>query len=396
MTGRVLVVTNDFPPRRGGIESFLRSLCDGLDPSSVVVYTAAMPGSDAVDRGLPYPVVRDPRGMVLPTRSVARRVVAAMADYECDRVVFGAAAPLGLLAGRLRRAGAQRIIGLTHGHEVWWAKVPGSRALVQRIGNQVDALTYVSEFCRLAISARLSTSAVQQMERLAPGVDLDQFTPGLDGSRWRALWRIEADQRVVLAASRLVRRKGHDRLIDAWPDVVRSAPDAVLVVLGDGPRRQALERRAVRRGVGGSVRVVPGVPWSDMPEIYAAADVFALPCRTRRLGLEPEALGIVFLEAAASGLPVVVGRSGGAPETVINGETGYVVDPSNPPEIADRLSSLLREPAAAQAMGARGRQLVASRFLIGSSQEVLRGLLGLRRPAGGARPRVSERTWRSG
>jgi phosphatidylinositol alpha-1,6-mannosyltransferase len=396
MTGRVLVVTNDFPPRRGGIETFVKSLCDGLDPDSVVVYTAAMPQSDHVDSGTPYPVVRDRHRMLLPTPAVGRRVAATMADAGCDRVVFGASAPLGLLAGRLRRAGARRVIGLTHGHEVWWATVPGARVVLRTLASRVDALTYVSEFCRVAISTGLPTGQAQKMQRLAPGVDLDRFAPGLDGSACRSAWGISASQPVVLAASRLVRRKGHDRLIDAWPEVVGSHPEAVLVVMGDGPRRAALRRRARRRGVAASVRVVAGVQWAQMPEVYAAADVFALPCRTRRFGLEPEALGIVFLEAAASGLPIVVGRSGGAPETVVENETGYVVDPSDPGEIAGRLISLLREPDAARAMGARGRQLMRSRFAPAASLDRLRSLLGWSSPESDGRPKISARTGRSG
>jgi phosphatidylinositol alpha-1,6-mannosyltransferase len=390
MTGRVLVVTNDFPPRRGGIESFVQSLCEGIDPRSVVVYTAAMRGSAPLDSALPYPVVRDPGRILLPTPAVGRRVVATMSAYGCDRVAFGAAAPLGLLARRLRRAGAHRTVGLTHGHEIWWAKLPVTRSLLRRIGNQVDVVTYVSDFCRVPVAAALSKAAAVRMERLAPGVDTERFTPGHDGSARRASWGIDSNQPVVLSVSRFVRRKGHDRLIDAWPAVVRCHPEAVLVVLGDGPRGPALHRRAVRRGVAKSVRVVAGVPWTQMPEVYAAADVFAVPCRTRRLGLEPEALGIVFLEAAASGLPVVVGRSGGAPETVVNETTGYVVDPFDAGEVADRLISLLRNPDAAREMGARGRELVASRFGAESSRETFRQLLGLRDHAARSQRDVSE------
>jgi phosphatidyl-myo-inositol dimannoside synthase len=359
---RVLVVTNDFPPRVGGIETFVRVLCAALDPAGLVVYASAARGCVAADATLPFPVIRDPTSVLLPTRAVARRVRAVLREHECDTVVFGASAPLGLLADRLRDAGAVRTVALTHGHEAWWATMPGVRRLLRRIGETNDVLTYVSDECRRQIVRALTPKAARRMRRLSPGVELDRFRPGLDGSPWRRAWGIEPGQPVVLSASRLVRRKGHDVLLEAWATVASSRPDAVLVIAGDGPMRRPLERRRSRLATAASVRIVPGVPWDAMPSVYAAADVFALPCRTRRGGLEPEALGIVFLEAAASGLPIVVGRSGGAPETVVDGRTGLVVDPRDPQDVAAALTRLIGDVDAARAMGSRGRQFVAAEY----------------------------------
>jgi phosphatidyl-myo-inositol dimannoside synthase len=359
---RVLVVTNDFPPRVGGIETFVRALCAALDPAGVVVYASTARGCAAADATLPFPVIRDPTSVLLPTRAVARRVGAVLRERQCDTVVFGASAPLGLLADRLRDAGAVRTVALTHGHEAWWATMPGVRRLLRRIGETNDVLTYVSDECRRQIVRALTPKAARRMRRLSPGVELDRFRPGLDGSPWRRAWGIEPGQPVVLSASRLVRRKGHDVLLEAWATVASSRPDAVLVIAGDGPMRRPLERRRSRLATAASVRIVPGVPWDAMPSVYAAADVFALPCRTRRGGLEPEALGIVFLEAAASGLPIVVGRSGGAPETVVDGRTGLVVDPRNPQDVAAALTRLIGDVDAARAMGSRGRQFVAAEY----------------------------------
>ncbi len=365
-------MTNDFPPRRGGIESFVYGLCRGLPPESVVVYTARMPGSAQVDTSVAYPVVRDRSRTLLPTPRVALAVRDVMHVYGCDRVVFGAAGPLGLLASRMRDAGATRIVAITHGHEVWWARVPLARRLLRRIGDTTDVMTYVSDFCRREIGAALTPPAACRMVRLSPGVDLDAFRPDLDGSGWRERLGIAAGRPVVLAASRLVARKGHDVLVEAWPRVLESCPDAVLLIVGDGPCRSRLQRSI--SSLREAVRMVASVPWSQMPQLYAAADVFALPCRTRRLGLEPEALGIVFLEAAATGLPVVVGRSGGAPEVVVDGETGYVVDPRSPSQVAAKIVMLLESPTAALAMGERGRRRVADRFS-GDADRVLRELL---------------------
>jgi phosphatidyl-myo-inositol dimannoside synthase len=373
--GKVLVVTNDFPPRLGGIESFVFTLCGSLPSSEVVVFTSRMAGARQVDRALDYPVVRDRSRVLVPTPRVGRAVRSIAREYGCDRVLFGAAAPLGLLAPGLRRAGIRRLVGLTHGHEVWWAALPGARAALRRIGDGVDVLTYVSEYCRERISPALSARAAARMVRLSPEVDVGRFTPQAEGAPWRRRWQVD-DRPVVLSAARLVARKGHDTLLRAWPRVLSVCPDAVLVIVGDGPLRPVLQRAVRREGLSASVRMVPGVPWSQMPGVYAAADVFALPCRTRLLGLQPEAFGIVFLEAAASGLPVVAGASGGVPETVLDGRTGYVVAPRDLDQLVRRIVSLLSTPATAAAMGARGRQEVSAHHACGHSARVLRDLLG--------------------
>ena len=301
-------------------------VCARMPAEDVVVYTARMAGSADVDSAVAFPVVRDGSRTLLPTRRVARSIAGVARAYGCDRVVFGAAAPLALLArGLRRRTTITHATAITHGHEVWWATVPGARTALRRIGDDVDVVTYVSEFCRARITRALSPSAVARMQRLSPWVDQTRFRPGLDGRVWRVRLGIPANRPVVLAASRLVRRKGHDALIEAWPRVLQDHPDAVLVVVGDGPSRQRLARLSERRGVAGSVVMVPGVAWDHMPQVYAMADVFALPCRTRRWGMEPEAFGIVYLEAAACGLPVITGNSGGAPEAARQ-VGGIVVD----------------------------------------------------------------------
>ena len=313
--GRILVVTNDFPPRRGGIETFVRQLCDELPPDDLVVHTAAMPGSAATDARLPYPVVRDPARVLLPTPGVGRRVEETLRRHGCDRVVYGASAPLGLLAGRLRRAGAVRQVALTHGHEVWWAGVPGFRGLLRRVGDSVDVMTYVSDHCRDRIGPALSPAAAARMRPLAPTVDLERFRPGCGGEEVRRALGIPAAAPVVVCVARLVRRKGQDTLVRVWPEVLRSFPDAVLLLVGDGPDRRRLHRMVARRRLHGSVRFAGSVAWEEVPAHLDAGDVFAMPSRDRWCGLVVEAFGIVYLEAAACGLVVVPGRSGGAPAT---------------------------------------------------------------------------------
>ncbi|HZJ06943.1 MAG TPA: glycosyltransferase family 4 protein [Nocardioidaceae bacterium] len=326
---RLLVVTNDFPPRRGGIETFVSALCERMDRAEVVVYTASMAGDREYDASLPFPVYRDPSSMLLPLPSVGRRVERVMSEHGCDRVLFGASAPLGLLGRRLRRAGAQRIVALTHGHEVWWAKLPVTRQLLRRIGDSVDVMTYVSQWCRERIAPAMSPAAAARMVRLSPGVDTERFFPGCGGEEVRGRLGIPLNASVVVCTARMVKRKGQDTLVKAWPAVLRSVPDARLLLVGDGPNRARVENLARSLGVSDSVVFTSSVPAEEIPAHTDAGDVFAMPCRTRRFGLEAEAFGIVFLEAQACGLPVLVGNSGGAPEALVDERFGAVIEPDH-------------------------------------------------------------------
>ncbi|CNG85329.1 glycosyltransferase [Mycobacterium tuberculosis] len=229
-----------------------------------------------------------------------------------------------------------------------------ARRLLRRIGDGVDVLTYLGEYTRARMARALSPSAAARMSRLAPGVDEKVFHRDTGGAEIRARHGL-ADRPVAVCVSRLVPRKGQDALIHAWPRVLRRQPDAVLLLVGGGPYRAGLERLAASRGVERSVVFAGGVPWEDLPAHYDAGDVFAMPCRTRRRGLDVEGLGIVYLEASAAGLPVVAGDSGGAPDAVLDGETGLVVPGRSVAAIAEALTGLLADPARARAMGDKGR-----------------------------------------
>lgn len=373
---RTLFVTNDFPTRQGGIEAFIAALCQRMPPEEVVVYTASMEGDRDYDATLAFPVHRDPTRMLVPSPPVRQRVRAVLEAERCDRVVFGAAAPLGLLAPSLRAAGAERLVGITHGHETWWARVPGARRMLYRIGEGTDVLTYLGSYTRDVIAGALSASAAQRMRQLTPGVDVETFQPGIGGARLREQLGIEADTPVVSCIARLTARKGQDTLIEAWPRVLQRVPEAVLLLVGGGADQGRLERLAAEHGVGHQVVFAGAVPWRDVAPYFDVGDVFAMPCRTRLGGLEPEALGIVFLEAQACGRPVVVGDSGGAPDAVRHGETGYVVDPYNSAAVAAKLVELLENPEHAQAMGAAGRAWVSADWTWDASVARLRELLG--------------------
>src|SRR4051812_12439747 len=222
---KTLVVTNDFPPRPGGIQAFVHNLAVRRPAGSVVVYAPSWSGAETFDAAQPFPVVRHPTRLMLPVPAVLRRAAGLVRTEGCDSVVFGAAAPLGLLASALRRRGACRLIGLTHGHEAGWAALPGARGLLRRIGDEVDVLTYLGEYTRGRVARGLSPDAARRMRWLAPGVDETVFRAGAGGARIRERHGL-AGRPVVVCVSRLVPRKGQDTLIRAWPRVVRAVPDA--------------------------------------------------------------------------------------------------------------------------------------------------------------------------
>ncbi len=358
MTGRTLVVTNDFPPRVGGIESFVLAMARRMPPDSVVVHTARQPGDDEFDAGLDFRVVRDRARLLLPTPATTSRSVQIARELQCDAVWFGAAAPLGLMAGALRRrAGVRRTVATTHGHEVWWAKTPVARQLLRRIGTSNDVLTYLGDFTRDQVARALPREVAERMVQLAPGVDTAVFHPDVDGGPVRSRFGL-GGRPVVVCVSRLVQRKGQDMLVRALPMVHRQVPDAAVLIVGDGPQRRSLEKLATSLGVSRDVVFTGAQPWAELPPYLAAGDVFAMPTRTRKAGFEVEGLGIVYLEASAMGLPVVAGDSGGSPDAVRDGETGYVVDARTPDVLAARLVDLLSDPELAGRLGAAGRAWV--------------------------------------
>ena len=380
----VLLVTNDFPPRRGGIQSYLENLVTRLavpadssrERSSVLadssrerssvrgghtlsVYAPKWKGADEYDaRAAEFGihVERHPTTLMVPEPTVAMRMRRLIGERGADTVWFGAAAPLALLSPLAREAGASRVLASTHGHEVGWSMLPVARSALRRIGNDADVVTYISQYTRGRFASAFGPRAA--LEHLAPGVDTDRFQPdSVARAELRARYRL-GDRPVVVCVSRLVPRKGQDVLIRALPAIRQRVPAATLVIVGGGPHREALSRLTRQFGVAEHVVFTDGVPADELPAHHAMADVFAMPCRTRGAGLDVEGLGIVYLEASATGVPVVAGRSGGAPESVRDGETGLVVDGWDVGAVAAAVGELLADPDRAAAMGAAGRQWV--------------------------------------
>jgi phosphatidyl-myo-inositol dimannoside synthase len=346
---RILLVTNDFPPRVGGIQNYLWNIYSRLDPNDVAVLAPSFPGDVAFDRSQPFAIDRWPGRVYWPTPALKRRVGELVKAHRADAVAFGAVLPMNALD-----AGVPAIVH-THGFEVAWARVPGLIQLLRRIGARARLVTAVSEYTRRFIVRALGQSV--PVELLRTGVDLERFHPGVDGSEVRK--RHGLDGRPVVAhVSRLVSRKGQDVLIRAMPIVRREVPDAVALIVGGGPDESRLRRLAQTQGVEGAIAFAGEVGEEALAAHYAAGDVFAMPCRSRWADLEVEGLGLVYLEAQACGRPAIAGDSGGAPEAVVPGETGFVVPGRDHRVLAARLTELLGDPAKARAMGEAGRRFV--------------------------------------
>lgn len=347
-------MSNDFPPRTGGIQAYLHELSRALPAGELAVYAPDWPGAAAFDAELPFPVIRHPGSLMLPTPSVRRRAAGLLRELRCETVWFGAAAPLALLGPALRRAGARRVVASSHGHEVGWSMLPVGRGALRRIGADADVVTVVSRYTRRRVSAAFGPQAA--LELLPPGVDTDTFRPDPAArADIRRRHRLGAAP-VVVCVSRLVARKGQDVLIRALSTIRRQVPGALLLLVGGGPHRAALSRLARSCGSTDAVLFTGSVPWSELPAYYAAGDVFAMPCRTRGRGLDVEGLGLVFLEAASAGLPVVAGNSGGAREAVRPGDTGELVDGRDVAAVARAVATLLADPDRAAAVGRSGRR----------------------------------------
>ena len=374
--GRTLVITNDFPPRPGGIQTFGYEIVRRFDPESVTVLTSNWEGAAEFDAAQDFKIVRANTQTLVPSKStlsMAREIVVA---ENITRVLFGAAAPLGLLAAPLRKLGVTNIVGMTQGHETGWAMTPGTRQALRKIGNDTDYLTYISEYTHKKIAKALSPDAAARMRRIVPGVDSTEFSPDnlSSGNQLRTElgW---IDRPVIVCVSRLMARKGQDELIRALPIIQQTVANASLIIVGDGPYRKDLERLVKKLGLENFVHLTGKVSQTELSKWYAAGDIFAMPCRTRMGGWDVEGLGIVFLEGSATGLPVIVGDSGGAVDAVIDGETGYLVDGTNTAEIAGRIAYLFANPDIAKKMGEAGRKWVTQEWTWDQNFKKLDGLL---------------------
>lgn len=348
-----LLVTNDFPPRIGGIQRTLEALWRELPPEQVGVFCPDWDDAEAYDAAAPFRVFRQPERFLWPTRKIAGRIEAAAREMGAEVLLFGATYPLALTGPRLRSRGLP-YLSAAHGFEYWLSLAPGTHTLMRHATGKA---TRVPVMCSSFIARTVRTAVPAQVpvDVLYPGADVERFRPDLATEDIRVALGLDGAP-LVVCVSRLVKRKGQDTLIEALPAIRARVPDARLLIVGGGPDEERLRERAA--SLGDAVVFAGQVPEDDLPRYYAVGDVFAMPCRTRLGGLEVEGWGNVFIEAAACGRPVVVGDSGGARESLVDGETGILVDGKRTEAVADALASLLADPARAAAMGAAGRERV--------------------------------------
>jgi phosphatidylinositol alpha-1,6-mannosyltransferase len=347
--GRVLVVTGHFPPAPGGVQTFTWEMLRRMPAERLVVVAPAHPDAAEFDAGLDFPVIR--RRAYYLIRDL-RRIVR---DYDITSCWIPAVAPIGLAAPFVRRAGVRRIVGSTHGQELGWLRVWPTRRALRRMIGALDAVTYLSAYTSEHLLPVVDHP--DRMFQLVGGVDTEIFRAGAADPGARDRLQLPAGP-TVISVARLVRRKGHDMVIRAWPRVLEAVPEAQLVIPGTGVYRSELEQLAEQAGVRDRVHFTGYLPIDDLAAALDLSDAFVLACRDDRRGLQTEGLGLSTLEASATGLPVVVGQSGGSGDSLIDGVTGFLVDSSGPDEIATALITLLTDPPRAREMGARGAQWV--------------------------------------
>jgi phosphatidylinositol alpha-1,6-mannosyltransferase len=368
-----LLVTNDFPPKVGGIQSYLWELWRRLPAEQVTVLASRYPGDREFDGRQGFRIERAKEWWLLPTPDLARRIDALAVEVGADVILLDPVFPLAALGPRLHAA---PVVVVVHGAELSVpARLPGASLVVRRALRHASGVVAAGGFP--AGEAARATGGARPTLVIPPGVDVTRFHPPADvtgratARALRARLGLGGDGPVVVGASRLVRRKGFDTLLDA---VARLDDDVALVLVGAGRDRPRLERRAVARGVDHRVRFLGRVPDGELVEVLGAADVFAMLCRDRWGGLEYEGFGIVFVEAAACGVPSVAGRSGGSAEAVLDGETGFVVAGGDVGAAVEALGGLLADPARRAAMGAAARARVEAELSYDRLAERLRPL----------------------
>ena len=353
-----LLVTNDFPPKVGGIQSYLWELWRRLPPDEFVVFTTPYDGSPEWDRAQPFPVVRSREPVLLPTPGLRRRIDRLADATSSAVVVLDPALPLGHLGPALRHPYAV----VVHGAEVTVpGRLPGTRALLGRVLRGAELVVAAGEYAA-AEAARAARTELPSVV-VPPGVDVGRFVPLADAERADARKRLglPVDVPLVVGVSRLVPRKGFDVLIAAADRVAGTGRPVAVAIAGAGREAERLRRQAAEAAV--SVHFLGRVADADLPDLYGCGDIFAMCCRDRWSGLEQEGFGVVFVEAAATGVAQVAGASGGAAEAVRHGETGLVVDhPEDPEAVAIALARLLDDPAWCRRLGAAARRRAEAEF----------------------------------
>lgn len=354
---RHLLVTNDFPPKTGGIQNFLWELWRRLPSSEPLVYTTGYEGADVFDSKAPMRIVRSREPWLLPLPHVIRQVNQLALQHEAEIVIIDPVLPVGLIGAHLRLPYAI----VAHGAEVVIpARLPGARALVKKVmassSGVIAASAYCAEECKRVMRNPVPCHVI------LPSVDSNAIKP-LDTSaraEIRANFGLDSDAPMVLSVSRLVPRKGMDMLVHAAVKLAKTHKNLQVVIVGEGREKQSLERLIKR--LKAPVKLTGALTQKDVAKLYGCADIFAMLCQTRWAGLEQEGFGIVFLEAASAGVPQVAGNSGGAHEAVLHGKTGIVLERNTSQAAADAISALLSDHDRRRRMAEAARLRAVSDF----------------------------------
>ena len=363
-----LLVTNDFPPKIGGIQSLLWEWWRRLPSDSFAVLTSPHSDAAAFDAEQPFRIERVREPVLLPHPLMVRRIDEMARRTAADFVVLDPALPLGVVGSAL----TVPYMVVLHGAEITVpGRIPGSKQLLGRVLRGARHIIAAGGYP--AAEAERAAGRALDLTVVPPGVDTERFrplTPAEKSNARRDLGFADEDE-VIVAVSRLVPRKGFDTAIRAVANLHRSRPEVVLGIAGAGRDRQRLENLA--RELHAPVRFLGRVGHDDLPRLYGCADLSVMLCRNRWAGLEQEGFGIVFLEAAACGVPQIAGSSGGAAEAVVDGETGFVLEDSSDADAAATLMArLLEDPDRRTAMGRAGRKRAVRDF----SYDVLSARLG--------------------
>ena len=358
MMGRHLLVTNDFPPKLGGIQQYLWELWRRLDTDRFEIHTTPYANDEAFDAEQSFSIVRSQEPVLLPYPWLAKRMNHAADAFGADLIVIDPAVPLGIIGPALNRPYAV----VLHGAEVTVpGRLPGARQALARVLDQATGVISAGEYA-LAEAERAVGRELRSVV-IPPGVDVDRYRPVADADTLavRERFDIGPDAPFVFRVSRLVPRKGMDTLIASASRLKASFPDLVVAIAGDGRDRARLQRRI--DDLGAPVRLLGRITDDDKAALLGAADLFAMLCRNRWNGLEQEGFGIVFVEAAAAGTAQIAGDSGGASEAVAHGETGVVLEvDATIAEVTTTIAALLDDPLRLASMGTASRDRATAKF----------------------------------
>ena len=355
---RHLLVTNDYPPKVGGIQSYLWEIYRRLPQDEVTVLCTPYEGSEQFDSEQTHRIIRTKQKVLLPTPNLAGKIRELIFKHQIDLVLFDPAVPVGMLGPRI---GSPYGV-ILHGAEV---TIPGRVPILKNFLGKVlrgaelviTAGQYSTREAERAAGCELPVSVVP------PGVDIERFKPLSHHERntAREIYNLKEGDEVILTLSRLVPRKGMDVLIQACAALKEKRPNLKLLIAGTGRDKARLEKIAKKTKA--PVQFLAHVPDKEIPSLYGMADIFSMLCRIRWGGLEQEGFGIVFLEAAATGVPQIAGRSGGASEAVSENRTGKIVqNPKNIEEVIEKIESMLNNREQSVSMGKSSRDRAANQF----------------------------------